>query len=548
MTASRRRDLLSTPRSANVFSLPVPLILLVHLRILQYPHANKPEYDHNVFDSRVRGLRDRTKTMEDVCYFLVTRIKGKNLRRMYSRLKQPRPDAKAISPLAVAWWWKDVVVRKSLEECAGGRFERLLLARSTHPPLTKGSKSRVEVNKTQNTLRTQPRIYSARLTAFQSCHNSGARVASRLIQQQRDLKVLHFKFLSELSGLDQMESLSNTDHSPSNPTDPDASTVCSATPLPVLPIAAAHHPATLRKLGKRLFPKETVNVQAVTASLAALPYATVALSGLLDERACIVQAVTDAVARTHKVTADLRTRLDRATAKQASTAKRPLRPVNTNLWQDTHQASIDFEHRPTDATFVALGLSAPGSDVPIELRIDEIRRALLPEYPWIPTMPLDTTPSRLPQPSGCRSPPQTPKRARRVETSTPPETVKPRSQPAPQTLDAQRRARNLIMRPSSSDADRRPSFSGPSESSESESERVVVAAAPPHACPKHSLTMTPPPAVDTPYGDQDEDAFDEGPSMNVRDLLLQADMTHFDIINDSEEDSSDVVDQSFGWA
>ncbi|KAJ7773613.1 hypothetical protein DFH07DRAFT_801257 [Mycena maculata] len=624
--------------SANVFSLPVPLILLVHLHILQYPHANKPEYDHNVFDPRVRGLRDRTKTMEDVCYFLVTRIEGKELTRKvistYPCLqpaeitafrtslakflenlrhtsifpssthpaKQLRPGTKAISPLAVAWWWKDVVVRKSLlEECAGERFERLLLALSTHA-LMKGSKSRVAVDETQNILRTQPRIYAARLTTFQSYHNSWARVASRLIQQQRDLKVLHanvlrhgsqkystlstekllaladsklqelrsvrwadssgrsaLNFLSELFGLDQMEASSIADPSPSNPTDPDTSTG-PTTPPPALPIAAAHHPAMLRKLSKRIFPKETANVRTPITSRTGLLHATVALSGLLDERARMLRALTDAVARTQKTTTDLRTRLDRATAKQTSTVKRPLRPINMNLWQDTHQTSIDFE--PTDATFVALGLSAPGlsapgSDIPIESRIGEIRRALLPEYPRIPTMPSYTAPSRLPQPLGRRSPPQTPKRARHVETSAPPETVKPRSQPAQRMLDAQRRARNLTMRPSSSDADHRPFFSGPSESGESESE--CVGEMTPRARPKHSLTMTPPPAQPSllkthpldggyPYGDQYEDAFDEGPSMSVRDLLLQADTTHFDIIGDSEEDPSDVVNQSFGWA
>ncbi|TBU37828.1 hypothetical protein BD309DRAFT_875654 [Dichomitus squalens] len=32
-----------------------------------------------------------------------------------------------------AWWWKDVVVRKSiLDECSGDRFERLILALSSH--------------------------------------------------------------------------------------------------------------------------------------------------------------------------------------------------------------------------------------------------------------------------------------------------------------------------------------------------------------------------------------------------------------------------------
>ena len=62
--------------AATVFSLPVPLILLVHLHILEHPHANKPEYDHNIFDPRVRGLRERTKLLEDICSFLVGRLEG----------------------------------------------------------------------------------------------------------------------------------------------------------------------------------------------------------------------------------------------------------------------------------------------------------------------------------------------------------------------------------------------------------------------------------------------------------------------------------------
>jgi hypothetical protein len=62
--------------AALVLSLPLPLILLVHLHILEYPHANKSEYDHNIFNGRVRGLRDRIKTLEDICYFIVGRLEG----------------------------------------------------------------------------------------------------------------------------------------------------------------------------------------------------------------------------------------------------------------------------------------------------------------------------------------------------------------------------------------------------------------------------------------------------------------------------------------
>ncbi|KAJ7691980.1 hypothetical protein B0H17DRAFT_551693 [Mycena rosella] len=217
--------------SPNVFALPVPLIFLVHLYILQYPHANKPEYDHAMFDPRVRGLRDRTKTMEDVCYFLVARIEGTkelarralptypclqpadtiafrtSLAKLLENLrhksifpnesgKQSRPGATAKStPSAggAAWWWKDVVVRKSLlEECGGERFERLLLALSTHA-LFNGSATHVELDETHALLRAQPRIYTAQSAAFQSRQNAWARAASQLIQQQSDLKTLRVR-------------------------------------------------------------------------------------------------------------------------------------------------------------------------------------------------------------------------------------------------------------------------------------------------------------------------------------------------------------------
>ena len=60
----------------TIISLPNPLILLIHLHILEYPNANNPEYDLNIFNSRVRGLRERVKLMEDISYFLVGRVEG----------------------------------------------------------------------------------------------------------------------------------------------------------------------------------------------------------------------------------------------------------------------------------------------------------------------------------------------------------------------------------------------------------------------------------------------------------------------------------------
>jgi hypothetical protein len=62
---------------ASVIGLPIPLILLVHLHLLEYPSADNSEYDQNLFDPNVRGLRDRTKSMEDMCYFLVGKVEGR---------------------------------------------------------------------------------------------------------------------------------------------------------------------------------------------------------------------------------------------------------------------------------------------------------------------------------------------------------------------------------------------------------------------------------------------------------------------------------------
>ncbi len=59
---------------SSVLQFPLPLLLLIHLHILEYPHVNDPEYDINVFNPRTRGLRDRARSMQDIFYFLVGKI------------------------------------------------------------------------------------------------------------------------------------------------------------------------------------------------------------------------------------------------------------------------------------------------------------------------------------------------------------------------------------------------------------------------------------------------------------------------------------------
>ncbi|KAI8985610.1 hypothetical protein BD414DRAFT_515397 [Trametes punicea] len=53
-----------------------------------------------------------------------------------------KPYASSTENDVLAWWWKDVVVRKSiLDECCGERFERLILALSSHAVLKNTTRS-----------------------------------------------------------------------------------------------------------------------------------------------------------------------------------------------------------------------------------------------------------------------------------------------------------------------------------------------------------------------------------------------------------------------
>ncbi|KAF5356346.1 hypothetical protein D9756_004409 [Leucocoprinus leucothites] len=160
--------------SSACTTLPLPLLLLIHLHILEYPRVNEPQYDKNLFDRRSKGLKDRVRMMEDICYFLVSLLESgarnilpthpcsrpsdslafrtslskflETLRHhalfLSSKKMTTNPSTTPKTPEKVdqrtSWWWKDVVVRKSLlEECAGERFECLLVAFSTHVLLHK---------------------------------------------------------------------------------------------------------------------------------------------------------------------------------------------------------------------------------------------------------------------------------------------------------------------------------------------------------------------------------------------------------------------------
>ncbi|TFK17883.1 hypothetical protein FA15DRAFT_675736 [Coprinopsis marcescibilis] len=184
--------------AAHLVNLPLPLLLLVHLHILDYPSANDPEYGQDLFNPRIRGLKDRTRSMEDVVYFLISCLeRGKGAAKMILPMypcSQPSDTLafrttvlKYVEALRhgclygsgtkesvrryngkglVAWWWRDVVVRKSLfEGCSGEKFERLLLSLSTHVLLQESQP--LPVDNVLTFLHAQPAAYARRLRFVQ---------------------------------------------------------------------------------------------------------------------------------------------------------------------------------------------------------------------------------------------------------------------------------------------------------------------------------------------------------------------------------------------
>ncbi|KAJ7155854.1 hypothetical protein C8R46DRAFT_1356262 [Mycena filopes] len=534
--------------SASVFTLPNPLVLLIHLHLLQYPHANKPEYDHNLFDARVRGLRDRTRTMEDICYFLITRIEGskERARKVIATYPCAQPAetmafrtslAKFLDNLRhasissatqgkaginFAWWWKDVVVRKSLlEECAGERFERLILALSTQA-LLKGSTIHAETHQTQALLRSQPRVYVAQLATFQSRRSVWARAAALLDQRQHDLRILHahvqghstkyaslsteklqavaesslqdlvvnagawadpagraaLTFLADLCGLAPPETISD----PQN-----ESQLTASSPPPPLPIAAAHHPDTLRKLSQRLFsktPKQTTTTLTKRRLFA--------LDERLDAEARMGQALSDALAL-------VRTR-NAASARRRRPSQRALRPMDMNLWHPAEVAPpFDFASPQTAPEDVEADVER------VEARVAAIRADLLPKYPSLVAIqyaPQTPSKKQKQKSQGMPAPPETIKASRRSAS------IPPFDAHTQDDLEA------ATPRPSRTATSLKPAYVGAGEDSDSDSNY---------------------------FGD-------EGGSMSVRDLLLQAGSSYLGIIADDDSSDAELGEESFGWA
>ncbi|KAH9967442.1 hypothetical protein BC827DRAFT_1174206 [Russula dissimulans] len=203
-----------------MLSLPLPLVLLVHIHLLGYPHADEPEYDQHVFDAKTRGLRDRTKTMEELSYFLVGKIEHKPrlkslfptypcsqpsdsvafravltkyLEGLRNHVVRPETLSKFQRTSPDPWWWKDVVVRKSLlEECTGNRFERMIIALSTHALFANTSESlnviASDVSAALTLLPTLPGAHVSLEARIHCARRAWGRSAALLQQRQADLK------------------------------------------------------------------------------------------------------------------------------------------------------------------------------------------------------------------------------------------------------------------------------------------------------------------------------------------------------------------------
>ncbi|KAJ6580705.1 hypothetical protein B0H19DRAFT_1017162 [Mycena capillaripes] len=397
--------------------------------------------------------------MEDVCYFLVSRIEGTKEHVSYFPLfyrakviptypclqpadttafrtslakylenlrhasifpaaprKQPRPNSKLISGAPGAWWWKDVVVRRSLlDECAGENwglsFERLVLALSTHA-LMKGSATHVSSDETHVLLRGQPRVYMTQLAGFQSSHNSWARAASILNQQQYDLRSLRTNVQSH-GVLEKYASLSTEklvaladsklqDLLASQWTGSSGYSalkfLADFSPIPrQWPFPALHRNEARQMelwFRSRLRPHFPLLQHTIRPLCVNSPHAAMALAGRVDAEARMLQALTNGLARIRKNVKDVQARLART---PKLTSKRAIQLVNIHLWHEAHQIRIDFEPTISDDSFIALGLSEPGTDVNIRPRIGSIRQALLPKYPPVPTAASQPTISSLPR-------------------------------------------------------------------------------------------------------------------------------------------------------
>ncbi|KAJ8516888.1 hypothetical protein ONZ45_g5862 [Pleurotus djamor] len=398
------------------------LLLLVHLYILDYPHANRAEYDHEIFNPATRGLRDRVKTMEDVTHFLVSTIVGKKesripaestafrvsltkyLEGLRTRHRETSKDEE--TSILMSSMWKDTLVRKSLlEECAGDRFEQLILSLSTHAIyhcLRKSTKSLNLLDNDPSLLRSEPPKYALLLARSQAQRKHWKRLATLLAQRQSELHILQRR----LSGPNSTRPQSTYGNLPLEKAHALAQSkyldliqaygVEEALPSP-LQISAAYHPSYLRKLKQHPLHFAAPNVDTTHAEETTRLLMSGKAADELSTEAKRNRVLAAALQSSRRVNEQLSAKLQALRSAPTIPAKLDinnfLRPSLLNC-QDIPSIDVDFETEFTPALVESLSLqiSDPSSGE-LASRIDHIRRRLLPNFPEIPSEPVKSASS-----------------------------------------------------------------------------------------------------------------------------------------------------------
>ncbi|KAH9947011.1 hypothetical protein B0H21DRAFT_740581 [Amylocystis lapponica] len=413
-------------------------------------------------------MRERAKAMEDICYFLVSKVQGgrehakailptypclqpsdttafrmslaKHLETLRHGIVYPghadmKPNTTSkknqakvtsVTSTANAWWWKDVMVRRSiLEECCGERFEQLLLALSTHA-LLKTTRSAATVSVREQTPPSQTeglgalsQKYALLLSSALSGRRTWESSASLLVQRQSELTLLRERLANPDPSLNSKYDSLSTDrllalresrlqdllrthwqrdggqyslqfltdivglqipHSPSVvfsideglpaliPQTASKTTVAPLPPSP-LPIAAAHHPTQLRALSLPLFSGTSLPSSQIggSSNIAENP-AVHSVIERVDTTVRIQQALQDALARAESVRRRLKTQLENVRAVRDISTKTTL-----DLWERSAHRGVDFETAATPALFDTFDLPRPQDVSTLEKRIADIR-------------------------------------------------------------------------------------------------------------------------------------------------------------------------------
>ncbi|CAL1715398.1 unnamed protein product [Somion occarium] len=431
--------------------------------------------------------------MEDICYFLVGKIEGQssNLKKIFptypctqpsdtvafrttltkymetlksDALRSPvaDPTSNANASSKAAWWWKEVIIRKStLEECGGERFEKLMLALSTQallkctPNEFLGSALSELTVTSHEAILGQIDAYSKALAAFKDSRRVWEHSANDLTCRQdaltalrsmlnnpeegsgskyiniptdkllavqdsrvRDIREAHWMEGVNANALDLVLSIlglplknqvssrnnisaesSDTEHLNSAAVDPKSI----VTPSPPLPIAAAHHPTHLKGLRQPVLPN-SLQRSSETADSDALSHDNTLplIAERLKNEAQKQQALREALTNAQRQAAELEAKLQASKPVDSHVTRFRLdlsTPSNTNV-------QVVFK------SFVSGNSTTLDHQSKLEARIVDTRDNL-PAWPSTPDLYSEPSPSpppspklatRLPQATNVRKP------------------------------------------------------------------------------------------------------------------------------------------------